>query len=105
VRQAAKKYWLPPLTTATGDLMLQITYFYDETAMDVDNIVKPIQDALIDLVYFDDSQITDVLVRKRDLFGSYRIDKLTPLLVNGLVCAKEFLHILIMDAPRQEGIL
>jgi len=29
--------------------MLQITYFYDSVAIDVDNIVKPIQDAIIGL--------------------------------------------------------
>ncbi|WP_253274351.1 hypothetical protein [Myxosarcina sp. GI1] len=31
--------------------MLQVTYFYDSVAMDVDNIVKPIQDAIIGLAY------------------------------------------------------
>jgi hypothetical protein len=34
--------------------MLQITYFYDSVLINVDNIVKPIQDALIGLVYVDD---------------------------------------------------
>jgi Holliday junction resolvase RusA-like endonuclease len=38
----------------TGMVMLQITYFYDSIAIDVDNIVKPIQDAIIGLVYVDD---------------------------------------------------
>ncbi|MCY7322951.1 MAG: RusA family crossover junction endodeoxyribonuclease [Phormidesmis sp. CAN_BIN36] len=30
-------------------------------ALDVDNIVKPIQDAIIGLAYVDDDQVTDVL--------------------------------------------
>ena len=47
--------------------MLQITYFYDSVIMDVDNIVKPIQDAIIGLAYIDDDQVTDFFVRKRNL--------------------------------------
>lgn len=49
VRQEAEKYWSSDQQTATGFVMLQITYFYDSVAMDVDNIVKPIQDSIIGL--------------------------------------------------------
>ena len=59
VRQEAKKYWSSKQKTATELVMLQITYFYDSVAMDVDNIVKPIQDAIVGLAYVDDNQITD----------------------------------------------
>jgi Holliday junction resolvase RusA-like endonuclease len=65
VRQEAEKYWSSEQKTAMGDVMLQITYFYDAVIMDVDNIVKPIQDAIIGLAYVDDDQVTDILVRKR----------------------------------------
>jgi Holliday junction resolvase RusA-like endonuclease len=37
-----------------GPIMLTITYFYDSISMDVDNLPKPISDALRGLVYLDD---------------------------------------------------
>jgi energy-converting hydrogenase A subunit M len=84
--------------------MLQVTYFYDSIAIDVDNIVKPIQDAIIGLAYVDDEQVTDVLVRKRDLSGNFKIENMTSTLAEGFARGNEFLHIVIMDAPDQEVI-
>lgn len=72
VRREAEKYWISGQKIATGAVMLQLTYFYDSIEMDVDNIVKPIQDAIIGLAYIDDNQITDVLVRKRYLLGNFQ---------------------------------
>ncbi|MGK7895586.1 MAG: RusA family crossover junction endodeoxyribonuclease [Xenococcus sp. (in: cyanobacteria)] len=102
VRQEAEKYWSSEQKTATGLVMLKVTYFYDSVAMDVDNIVKPIQDAIIGLVYVDDNQITDVLVRKRDLSGNFRVENMTSILAEGFARGNEFLHILVTDAPDQE---
>ncbi len=82
--------------------MLQISYFYDSVAMDVDNIIKPIQDAIIGLAYVDDDQVTDVLVRKRDLSGNFRVENMTATLAEGFALGSEFLHIVIIDAPDQE---
>ena len=50
-----------------GDVMVTITYLYNRGSIDidVDNIPKPILDALKGLVYSDDSQVTDLLCRKR----------------------------------------
>lgn len=84
--------------------MLKVTYFYASYAMDVDNIVKPIQDAIIGLAYLDDDQITDVLVRKRDLSGNFTIENITPILAEGFARGNEFLHIIVTDAPDQEVI-
>lgn len=102
VRQAAEKYWSSEQKTATGLVMLQIIYFYDSVAMDVDNIIKPIQDAIIGLAYVDDDQVTDVLVRKRDLSGNFSVEDITPTLAEGFTRGNEFLHIVIVDAPDQE---
>jgi Holliday junction resolvase RusA-like endonuclease len=104
VRQEAEKYWDDEQQPATGLVMLKVTYFYNSYAMDVDNIVKPIQDAIIGLAYIDDEQITDVIVRKRDLSGNFRIENITPRLAEGLARGNEFLHIVVTDAPDQEVI-
>ena len=42
----------PPVV---GDVVVIITYFFDGASLDVDNITKPILDALKGLVYSDDS--------------------------------------------------
>jgi crossover junction endodeoxyribonuclease RusA len=102
VRQEAEKYWSSDQSIATGAVMLQITYFYNAVAMDVDNIVKPIQDAMIGLAYDDDDQITDILVRKRKLSSNFDLDNLSLVLANGFDRKTEFSYILVTDAPDQE---
>ena len=49
-----------------GEVMVVITYYFKGGALDVDNMPKPILDALNGLVYADDRQITDLVCRKRD---------------------------------------
>lgn len=105
VRQEAEKYWSSSQPPATGLVMLKLTYFYDSVAMDVDNIVKPIQDAIIGLAYVDEEQITDVLVRKRDLSGNFKVENTTPILAEGFARGNEFLHIVVTTAPDQEVIV
>jgi Holliday junction resolvase RusA-like endonuclease len=102
VRQEAEKYWSSDQQTATGFVMLQITYFYDSVAMDVDNIVKPIQDSIIGLAYVDDDQVTDIIVRKRNLSGNFKIENMTSTLAEGFARGNQFLHIVVLDAPDQE---
>ncbi|MEH2167020.1 MAG: RusA family crossover junction endodeoxyribonuclease [Nostoc sp.] len=105
VRQEAEKYWSSEQKTATGWVMLQITYFYDSDQMDVDNIVKPIQDAIKKLAYVDDRQVSDLLVRKRNLLGNFRIEDMTLTLAEGFARGNEFLHIVVIDAPNQEVVI
>jgi len=102
VRQEAEKYWSSEQKTAIGLVMLKIIYFYDSVDMDVDNIVKPIQDAIIGLAYVDDAQVTDVLVSKRDLSGNFKVEAMTSILAEGFARGNEFLHIVVTDAPDQE---
>ena len=49
-----------PRTLATEPVAIRLLYFYDEAALDADNILKPIQDALVGVLLEDDSIITDV---------------------------------------------
>jgi crossover junction endodeoxyribonuclease RusA len=74
-------------------------------AIDLDNIVKPIQDAIIGLAYIDDDQVTDVLVRKRNLSGNFKVENMTSTLAEGFSRGNEFLHIVVIDAPDQEGLV
>ncbi|AVH69799.1 RusA family crossover junction endodeoxyribonuclease [Nostoc sp. 'Lobaria pulmonaria (5183) cyanobiont'] len=102
VRQEAEKYWSSEQKTASGLVMLQITYFYDSVQIDIDNIVKPIQDAIKGLAYVDDNQVSDLLVRKRNLSGNFRIENMTSTLAEGFARGNEFLHIVVINASNQE---
>ena len=82
--------------------MVTITYFFKGASLDVDNIPKPILDALKGLVYSDDSQVSDLLCRKRNLSGDLRIQNPSSLLLETLLHSERFLHIAVVSAPSQE---
>jgi crossover junction endodeoxyribonuclease RusA len=85
--------------------MLTVIYFYEsEPSMDIDNIPKPIADALKGLVYVDDEQVTDVSCRKRNLNGNLRVENPSSVLAEGFSRGSEFLYIVVEEAPNQEVI-
>ena len=96
IRNAATAIWASsPLPD--GNLRLKISYFYEDSVpeIDVDNLIKPIQDALIGVVYLDDRQILDTRCRKRRIDGSFRIRGISPVLADAFVRGNEFFHIKI----------
>ena len=81
--------------------MVTLTYVYDEVPLDVDNIPKPILDALQGLIFSDDDQVTDLLCRKRDLNAGLQIQRLSPFLNEALTRFTPFVHIVVDHAPDQ----
>ena len=85
--------------------MVIITYFYEDASLDVDNIPKPILDALKGLVYSDDTEVSDLLCRKRDLNGDLRIQNPSSVLLDTLRNSEQqFLHITVDNALNQEVV-
>ena len=78
--------------------MLTITYFYDRVKLNVDNIPKPILDALKGLIYLDDEQVTDILCRKRNLNTELRLANPSSILAEGFSRANQFLYVVIGEA-------
>ena len=97
----AKQTWAaePPFA---GEVMVMITYFFRGGSLDVDNMSKPILDALIGLVFADDSQVTDLLCRKRDRNRDLQFQNPSPVLLETLGQSDQFLHIKIANAPSLE---
>jgi hypothetical protein len=62
-------------------------------------MIKPIQDALINLVYIDDSQVTDVLCRKREVHSSFVFHKISDTLYNALTLYDDFVYVVVDQAP------
>ena len=50
-------------------ITVEITHFFEGAPADVDNMVKPILDAMKGFVYADDCQVTDLVSRRRPLSG------------------------------------
>ena len=84
--------------------MLSITYFFTDRQMDVDNIPKPISDALNGVAYFDDEQITDIICRKRYLGEDLRIETSSSILQEYVVRGMPFVHVVVDNAPDQNTI-
>ena len=82
--------------------MVVITYFFEQTPMDVDNIPKPILDELKGVVFSDDSEVYDLLCRKRDRTGRLNIVGPSRALTTALANARQVLHVSVFDVQSQE---
>lgn len=104
VRSVAEQRWPRGELPVAASIMLTIVHFYDAVSLDLDNLPKPIVDALKGLVYLDDTQITDVICRKRNLRRDLRVENPSEVLAEGFSRGTEFLYIVVEDAPDQEVI-
>ncbi len=74
-------------------VIVEIVYYYKSTPLDIDNIAKPILDALNLLVYIDDRQITDLIIRKRLLYPSLDNENLSPTIALALTENQPFISV------------
>ena len=77
----------------TDDVVITITYYYENIIGDVDNIIKPIQDSLNGIVYIDDSQVVEARSRRKDINGSYKIRSVSPKILEGFSRGNDFIHV------------
>jgi len=107
VRAAAVQRWTSGDLPAAVPIRITVVYYHDgpAVAMDNDNLVKPVQDALNGLVYQDDRLVTDTRVRKTALDGSFRVRGMSSVLAQGFCNGSEFLHIVVEAAPDHEDLL
>ncbi len=104
VRSEAAKVWPGP-AIRSGDLHITLLYLCDLSPPDTDNIVKPIQAALVGLVFEDDSQIADVECHRRFLNGEFDLTRLPPLLILGLAEQQECVYVKVSDSRPLEEFL
>ena len=101
VKNAAIRGW-DTETPHNGEVKVAITYFFDRSSLDVDNVPKPILDALSGLVYSDDSQVADLLCRKRDLNAGLQLHNPSPDVLAMVGRSEQFLHVVVDGALSQE---
>ena len=103
VRAEASKTWVG--TPYSGNVHLTLVYLYDTDPVDTDNIIKPIQDALIGLIYEDDSLVTDVESHRRSLSDTFDVALCPLLLVRGIISGIECVYVKINSAKALESYL
>jgi Holliday junction resolvase RusA-like endonuclease len=106
VRSAAGGKWGRRAPCAE-QLKITVTYYHEGEAIRLDNgnMVKPIQDALIGLVYADDRLVTDTVVHKTSINGVFRVRGASRVLLEAFAAGDEFLHVIIDRAPGHEDPL
>ena len=103
VRAEAAKHWTGP--PAIGELRLTLVYLCNESPPDIDNIIKPIQDALIGPVLTDDLQIADVEGHRRFIDGNFDLTRLPPALLIGIAARTECVFVRVGDSMLLEDLL
>jgi crossover junction endodeoxyribonuclease RusA len=100
VRAAAEAEWESATLPISGEVSVTIIYFFEgETDLDVDNIAKPILDALNGLIYEDDSQVSQLTIRKTQLAQGLEIDVRSLALANALDAGGDFVYVKVRSAP------
>jgi len=92
VRQEAAKVWIGPPSDAPA-FRLTLVYLCNTYPVDIDNIIKPIQDSLETIVYPADGLVTDVDSHRRLFTDSFNLATLPPLLIQGIVLQAECVYV------------
>jgi hypothetical protein len=101
VRTAAKQHW-GNSEPFNGHVFVSITnFFLNGGPPDLDNMAKPILDALGTVVYEDDRYVFDLLCRKRDLREDPRITSPSQILLARLADPGPFVYIQADDGLNQ----
>jgi Holliday junction resolvase RusA-like endonuclease len=105
VRTGARNRWPNGEPIINQPIEILAIYYYEDVALDTDNMIKPIQDALKGLIYSDDCLVTDSRAAKRNLDGGFRVKGMSPVIAEGFCSGCEFIHVKILQAPSQEKLL
>jgi crossover junction endodeoxyribonuclease RusA len=104
VRRVASQTW--DGDRPYGDYVrIQLTYYFDapsgkeDSVPDSDNIIKPIRTALTGIIFEYDYLATDIISRRKNLNGSFRVKGMSPILAEGFIRGVEFVHVRIEVAP------
>ncbi len=97
----ASRLALPEASWAT-EAQVAVTLFYfpaDKMQGDIDNIVKPVLDALAPHLYLDDSQVDRILVQRFEPGKLFPFANPSPTLADAIGHPKPALYIRVSDNP------
>ena len=83
---------------------MRVTHYSERRIADRDNLMKPIQDALQGVAYFNDRQVKDATSNWRDINGRFSIRFVSKALAVAFSQGEEFLHIRLWTSPDTEDL-
>lgn len=100
----ASRTVLPEGHFAADDPLAITLYYFPNSEMqgDIDNIVKPVLDALERHIYIGDRQVQRVLVQKFEPGSVFSFTRPSPILGNALEQSKPALYIRLSDDPFED---
>jgi crossover junction endodeoxyribonuclease RusA len=101
----ARREWRGGAPYQKQGLRLTLVYLCDDSPADIDNIIKPIQDALVGVVFADDSLVSDVDSHRRFISDGIDIGHLPSLLIQGVLQAEECVYVRVSIAENLEVYL
>ena len=104
VRAAAMAGWPTARPPFTVPVELRITHYVEWPVGDMDNLIKPIQDALQGIVYVDDGAVKDVSGNWRDIDAPFRVRYLARPLAEAFSDGRPFVHVRLWLAPEEEDL-
>lgn len=97
--QEARRDWSP---SPFDELVLRVAYFYVYApAADLDNVVKPLQDALKGVAFEDDIQVVDLIASMRRKGVSDRVP-MTAMLATAFGGGSDFIYVTVDRASAIE---
>src|SRR5438874_104928 len=96
VRAAAMQVFQVPLQD--NDVRVTVTFYFDGAVpgrIDADNASKPVCDALQEVAYVNDAQVSARHAHKRDISGTFRVRGADPAILNAVQQGNEFVCIKI----------
>ena len=85
---------------AAADVTVTITNFHLGGHHDVDNVIKPILDAMNGVIYMDDRYVIRVISQRVDLSDRSVIQAPSALVAEGLEAFPEFVHVVVFWEER-----
>jgi Holliday junction resolvase RusA-like endonuclease len=99
VRDEVSKLWPPDRAPVCAtDVRVTLVYLCNEVPADIDNIIKPILDAIAGLVIDDDFLVSDVDSHRRFLSDSIELRGLPPLLQWRVLIGNECVYVRASEA-------
>jgi len=94
-----------PLKAPIDEVRVHIRYYYskESTVLDLDNLSKPVLDAMNRRVYDDDSQICDLWIDRVDVRSAVALHEAPQNVVDVIQSATEFLYINVASAGVRES--
>ena len=85
-------------------VIVRVTHYCETAIGDVDNLTKPIQDALQGVIYLNDRQVTDTIGNRRNINASFRVRYISLPLASAFSDGRQFVHIRVWRSPRREDL-